>query len=219
MNFLAHYYFDARIGRPHFNFGLLMPDLVRNFIRGGRLPADLIASDHVAVDGIYKGCVQHKDSDRIFHNWSGFTESMELCNDRLKSCPEPFPRYFFHAHILSELVLDKILLNEQPGLADKLYTDFEQIDLTAVRLFLQNHEINNFHDFQLGFDRFMEVRYLTKYMHFTNIVYALGQIGKKMRLQPFTEYQKAFLLEVSEEIESHLRPIIPDLQSALREQV
>lgn len=216
MNFLAHYYFDASHSDVHFNFGLLLPDLVRNFIPGARLPGELQDDGTPALGSIRDGCIRHKESDEIFHKWEGFEMSMEIGNRILKRSAEPLPRYYFLSHILSELVLDKILLNKMPDLADRLYADYEQVQAMHFNDFLSRNGIAETRPFGQGFDRFMEVRYLNKYGHFTNIVYGLGQICKKLNLPPFTDYQKEHLIEVSQHLESFIQPTLPALENALQ---
>jgi len=217
VNFLAHYHFDHRKDDPHFNVGLLFPDLLRNFIPGARfhdLGASALGSE---AKSLYDGCLQHIASDKIFHNWSGFTEGMSVAGDSFKESAEPFERLFFLNHIFVELVIDKMLVNEHPDLPELLYADFDQADRGVFDEIMQALEIPEPERFHAGYERFMEVQYLRKYKEYSNIAYALGRICTKMGLKPFTEYQKSYLHTVAERIEEFESTRLDQLHEALQQ--
>jgi len=215
VNFLSHYYFDRRPKQAHFNFGLLFPDLVRNFIKGAKFKEYKTPWTEPIQQELFAGCLEHVLSDKIFHNWEGFIEAMDFSNGILRKSAEPFQKDFFISHILVELVIDKILLNRHDNLAEELYEDYSQVNREAIRTYLSNYNINEHERFFSGFDRFMEVQYLRNYKDFSNIVYALGRICTKMRLQAFTVYQKKRLELVSAEIESFIEPKLIELKELL----
>lgn len=218
MNFLAHYYFDHRRNEPYFNIGLLFPDLLRNFVKGARYRY----VDHPELSAnalsLRSGCEQHIASDKIFHNWSGFTNGMKIAGEQFKRSAEPYERLFFLNHIFVELVIDKMLLNRYPDLADRLYADFRQAGSEVFVEFLDELRVDDHDRFLAGYERFMEVQYLRKYKEYSNIAYALGRICTKMGLQPFTEYQKSYLHEVAKKIEEFESDQLDELQIALRQQ-
>ena len=81
VNFLSHYYFDHQEGNPYFNLGLIFPDIVRNFVRGSKLNFTIDMKDTPSADSLQKGCIQHVQSDKIFHAWDGFIEAMDFATD------------------------------------------------------------------------------------------------------------------------------------------
>lgn len=92
--------------------------------------------------------------------------------------------------------MDYYLINRDSRLASNLYTDFGQVDTKTIQHFLELHDFDNFDMFMAGFNRFMDVQYLESYTRSESIVFALGKICTKMKLEPFTEKQKFFLNDV-----------------------
>jgi len=215
LNFLSHYYFDKQANKFHFNLGLLFPDLVRNFIKGAKLKTHRNPWIHPMEIELYEGCMKHVISDKLFHNWEGFIDGMDLSNKFLRRSKEEFQKDFFISHILVELVIDKILLNRYPNLANDLYEDYSRVDRQVITRFLNNYSINDSDLFFKGFDRFMEVQYLKNYKYFSNIVYALGRICTKMRLAPFSEYQKKLIDDLAQEIEEFEKDRLNELEVLL----
>ena len=217
MNFLAHYHFDHKKDDPHFNVGLLFPDLLRNFIPGARFHELDPSALGSGAGSLYSGCLQHIASDKIFHSWTGFNEGMSVAGESFKGSNEPFERLFFVNHIFVELVIDKMLVNDHPHLPEQLYADFEMAERGVFDEMLQALEISEPDRFYLEYDRFMEVQYLRKYKEYSNIAYALGRICTKMGLKPFTEYQKSYLHAVAERIEEFESTRLDQLHEALQQ--
>ena len=215
MNFLAHYYFDHRSNDPHFNVGLLFPDLLRNFIPGARFQVLDDTSFGQETLSLHQGCLQHIRSDKIFHNWSGFIDGMKVAGESFKESKEPFERLFFINHIFVELVIDKMLVNQHPDLPERLYADFQLAEKSVFDRIMQALQVSNPERFHAGYERFMEVQYLRKYREYSNIAYALGRICTKMGLKPFTEYQKSYLHTVAQRIEEFESTRLDELHEAI----
>ena len=216
VNFLSHYYFDHQEGNPYFNLGLIFPDIVRNFVRGSKLNFTIDMKDTPSADSLQKGCIQHVQSDKIFHAWDGFIEAMDFATDFMRNSPLNFQKDWFIAHILVEVTMDHYLILNSPNLASKLYTDFEIVDTEHIHSFLRRNDFSKFDLFQKGFDRFMKVRYLESYTEPNNIVYALGRICTKMRLPPFSEEQKQLLKSIITELNDKMPPMVEDLKVELK---
>lgn len=215
MNFLAHYYFDHQKGNAEFNFGLLLPDLVRNFIPGARLH---FVSSELTTDleeSIREGCVRHISSDKIFHNWMGFHNMMDLVTREIRQTDSAIQKDWFIAHILVELAIDQFLAKQNGELANGLYKDYERLNLRSVKGFLRQNEIDNFEQFMVGFNRFMEVRYLEKYDQTESILYALERICTKVKLTPFNEHQKDVLATIVHDLQEQMPEQIDALQREL----
>lgn len=217
MNFLSHFYFDRKENDPYFNFGLLFPDLLRNFIKGAKLKPKFDQTwDQKELISLDQGCTKHVYSDKIFHGWDGFEDGMQVVIDEIRNSNIEFRKDWFIAHILVELVLDKILINRHPNLATQLYDDYEQVEMALVKKFITHYEIEGAEEFSKGFDHFMQVRYLESYREYTNIVYALGRIYTKMKLPPFSKEQKELLLVVAATTEKAMDNRIEELESLLK---
>lgn len=216
MNFLSHYYFDHIPGDAYFNLGLIFPDIVRNFVPGTRLNYTLEIPDQTNEQQLLKGCIQHVQSDKVFHAWEGFHAAMEVVTNDVRQSPYDFKRDWFIAHILVELTMDHYLILQDSNLANKLYTDFEKVDTNVLTSFLARHKFSKFDQFLKGFDRFMNHRYLNSYGESDNIVYALGKICNKMRLEPFSDKQKGLLKELVSKLNQQMPQYVRELQVELK---
>ncbi len=216
MNYLAHYYFDHRKKDPYFNLGLIFPDIIRNIVKGTKLNLNMDGALPNNEASLLKGCIQHVQSDKIFHAWEGFLHAMEYVTQRIRESEHDIKRDWFVAHILVELIMDHHLILKHPNLASNLYTDLELVDTETLVAFLARHEFSNFDRFREGFDRFLKFRYLETYRESDNIVYAMGQISTKMRLDPFTDKQKALLKDIVHELTTQMPEYIGQLEDELK---
>ncbi|MFT5511641.1 MAG: hypothetical protein ACI8SE_000034 [Bacteroidia bacterium] len=216
VNFLSHYYFDSKPERPYFNMGLIFPDIVRNFVRGSKLDFTIQIKDAPFEHDLLKGCIQHVQSDKTFHAWSGFINAMDYVTKQIRQSPDDLEKDWFIAHILVELAMDHYLLTHNPYLAKNLYNDFETVDSVHVHSFLARHDFSKFDLFQMGFDRFMKVRYLESYTEPDNIVYALGRICTKMKLPPFSEVQKQLLKTIVKGLNEQMPNMVDELKVELK---
>jgi len=196
VNFLSHYHFDHQKDNPEYNLGLIFPDLLRNFVRGSKLKLGSKEPSEKQAKQLHLGCVEHVASDKIFHAWEGFHEGMADITRMIRTEDIGIRKDWFIAHILFELTMDYYLINRDGSLASNLYTDFGQVDTKTMQHFLELHDFDNFDKVMNGFNRFMEVQYLESYTRSESIVFALGKICTKMKLEPFTEKQKFFLNDV-----------------------
>jgi acyl carrier protein phosphodiesterase len=203
MNFLAHFYFD-KSEDPHYNLGLILPDLYRNFVKGGRIKESDLDSFSLQ-DPIAGGSRKHFESDRKFHGSEVFKRGEDSIRAELRTFKgHAFDRDFFIAHILYELILDHCLLRTQRDLASKLYSDFEVLEYQMIHEFIKPFGAERADHFLKGLDQFKSVRYLEQYHAEETIVFSLGKICNKMNIAPFYEDQKTFLLEMV----SGISPII-----------
>ncbi|MFT5724050.1 MAG: hypothetical protein ACI9JN_001167 [Bacteroidia bacterium] len=216
VNFLSHYYFDSKPDQAYFNLGLIFPDIVRNFVRGSKLDLTIKIDDAHLQHDLLMGCIQHVQSDKTFHAWIGFHDTMDFVTQRIRMSEHDIDKDWFIAHILVELAMDHYLLNQHTELANKLYTDFGNVDTAQVHSFLGRNDFSKFDSFQNGFDQFMNVRYLESYTKADNIVYALGRICTKMNLKPFTELQKQLIKSIIFDLNSKMPQLVSDLKVELK---
>ncbi|MBO6515354.1 MAG: hypothetical protein JJ975_02285 [Bacteroidia bacterium] len=216
MNFLSHYYFDQQKGNGYFNLGLIFPDIVRNFVRGTKLNLNIDISNESNELQLLRGCIQHVQSDKIFHSWQGFHDMMHQVTQQIRASEHDIDKDWFISHILVELALDHHLIKANPQLAKNLYTDFETVEIEVLHSFLARNDFSNFDQFTLGFDRFMKHRYLESYVESDNIVFALGKICNKMGLTPFSDGQKSLLKQLVEELCDEMAPWVLKLDEELK---
>lgn len=215
MNFLAHYYYDRKED-PHYNLGLILPDLYRNFVKGGRIKESELQAFPDAHP-IAQGSQKHFESDRKFHESEVFGKGEKNILKQLRHFKgNAFDRDYFIAHILYELMLDHALLRIHPYLATELYADFDELQMAQLSAFVEPFGKHRVETFLNGFEQFKRLRYLELYQREETVVFSLGKICTKMNIAPFYEDQKTFLIEMVDRFRPIIVENITDLKEWLR---
>ena len=179
LNYFAHYFFDHIEDDAYHNFGLSAPDFVRNFIRGKKLkrikPEDL---GHFPSVRLAEGSRKHILRDNSFHASAFFNQMEQQVNQALKPAfvELDMQRYWFAAHLLSEMMIDRVLMKQHPSLMDQYYIDLEQTNLGEVSLFLKGQGIDDTSDFETRMSHFIDVQYLKRYVDDEALTYSLNRI-------------------------------------------
>ena len=209
MNFFAHYYFDHKPSKPIYNFGLLTPDLLRNFT-----PNDY--NKHLLVHPTqhspwFEGISQHINRDKSFHHSPFFDAVYKNCRENCKSVFEicKIPRFWFALHVVIEMILDKVLIQQDNEKLSQFYLELETVK-PELPVLLGQIEHQNIPLFEQRFDRFLESKYLYKYQESHGIIYGLNrvfiQVGASNREWNETQYLQLTHLvnHIEREIELHL---------------
>lgn len=199
MNYFSHYYFDHLPGEETHNFGLSLPDFVRNFVRGARLKS-INPEDHKNTDYplLILGTIKHFERDKKFHGSDFFQSTEERLNRVLKPVFESqdIRRYWFASHLMAEMVLDRVLMKQQPALLDQFYTDLDMADTEAIKDFLSTKGVSDLNVFEDRVNRFKTSQYLRQYLHDPALIYSLNRIfiftkaGEEWTEEQYSELQK-----------------------------
>lgn len=115
MNYLSHFYFDQLSDDPYYILGIALPDLTKGHNRSWNIhPKPGEPETDPNFKSILKGWERHLEVDRLFHSSGFFAENTELIKNELKNIPfkNKEIRPYVLAHILLELLLDSILIQE-----------------------------------------------------------------------------------------------------------
>lgn len=202
MNFFSHYFFDNVGKNPAYSFGLIAPDLLRNFTKNQYHKKGLT---HPTILGeIEKGCLQHMERDKSFHQSKFFETTYNDLRSSFQSTCEKFgiPRFWFGLHVLIELWLDRILINRYPNTLIEFYEDLNSVQ-TELKEFLNRIDHNNPALFMSRYQQFCINQYLRKYTHNESIFYGLNQIYKSTGAHrtDWSEDQKSGLLNLVNEFD------------------
>ena len=142
MNFLAHFIIATRFLTPQeplpaYVIGTALPDLLPLAAERARLrPAQIeqTAPRSEAEAAVSTGVSVHLATDTAFHKSTAFAEAQAEVNRLLTEARFEGIRVrrFFAAHVLTELVMDAVLLRAEPALADDFYAAFASADFAAV---------------------------------------------------------------------------------------
>lgn len=176
MNFLSHYYFD-RSNDPWFNTGLVLPDLSRNFCKGH---LDLNQPfEGPRFTALRNGSIVHLAKDKIFHQSAFFNECTHAISELLDACGQ-WPRKWFFNHVLTEITLDRVLMDADPELCTAFYNDLHSVDAAEVARFLAFGGVKEYALFESRFNKFIEYAFIFDYQHNEKINTALSQLYRRV---------------------------------------
>ena len=218
MNYFAHFFVDHKLGQHEYNTGLLLPDVTRGYLK--TFKHDLV-HDNTAYSNFYQGCLAHYRADKLFHGSSFFTEVLALANAALNKAnfSEALNRKWFLAHIMAELLIDRILITEYPDLLDEFYNSLQQINDNELHGFLNLYKIEDSPKFFEFFNHFRKVQYIRYYTDNNKFVYSLNRIMIRAGVGAMLEDDLLLLQTVCVKLETTLLHNIPDLIVKLKQSV
>lgn len=215
MNYFSHYFVDRIPGNHEFNTGLLLPDVTREWIRGYK--------DHSYPGGpqldFYKGCLAHYAADKRFHASPFFKNILDIAGRLINEAPfsSSVNRKWFLAHILAELMIDRILVKNHPDELDGFYRSLSGIDDRELDVFLKQNGMEDTGHFFENFNHFRKVQYIYYYADNNKFVYSLNRIMIRAGVGALSDADQQVLLEVSLVLEKRLTGNTPLLIQQLKE--
>ncbi len=208
VNFFGHYFLDHIPNNPKHNFGILTPDLLRNFTAN---LYDKNLLHHLTDSDWQTGVIKHFERDKHFHQSVFFKETYESCHEITKNTFQKtgIPRFYFALHVLIEMILDKVLISEDES---KLHEFYEQLELCKNEIPNLLEQINHQNPslFLERYNRFLESKYLFKYLHDSGIVYGINRVYIQVN---------AYQLEWNEEQKNELEKLVSIIELAIRKNI
>jgi len=174
VNYFAHYFFDHEEENPLYNFGLLLPDLLRNYSKNAYNKRIL---NHQRSTEIFRGAQQHLKRDKQFHQHPFFEKVQQNINDPFKNTFLKYgvDRTWFGINVIIELVLDKYLILNNLNLLNKLYDDI-LFSIHSDTNWLQTIEHLDPPQFINSMVKFAEYKFLEKYTEEGGTIIGLNKI-------------------------------------------
>ncbi len=215
MNYLSHFYLHRDSSDEFFTIGLTLPDILSFFRRTLRFSEKLLRSleFHSFTPGIQSlitGMVIHYQIDRWFHRSVFFKDSTALLQSFFKEMTGQ-PLDSFHAHVLCEILVDRYLLLQDPGLADDFYRLYRSFDFRKTFPLFQPFS---------GFDsaRFLEVTrgfayagFLGEYGDFSNIRLFLDRLSRRVSIEGLADFNDQVYVDFFTRCYRELEPQFPAL--------
>lgn len=222
MNFLSHYYIDAEVDIPEYTLGKILPDLLRNYHKGLRIkPEGALAKEYHLIN-LNKGILNHYAVDALFHESKFFKENTDKIKISLKNNTyDNIHKYFyFYAHILLEIMLDRLLLKKDENIGIRFYEHLNLVKEETIKDFFRYNEIEmSAKEFFLYLKSFTNARYLFSYINNESLIYALGRINQRAGLAPFSgkDIQKLVLIidEIEVKLQQHYLLIFKEIRKKL----
>ena len=217
MNYLSHYYFDKDENNKYFNIGLILPDLARSHIAKLRInPYKNITFTTKEISSMNDGCNTHFASDRKFHNWMTFVELTNKATDMVReSGDKDINRDYFITHIMVEILLDKILLDKNPTLADDFYAMINSVEMDWILKFMRYAGLQDDELWKGQHRRFMKAAFLKSYTSIENVIAAVEGVCANLGMIELNDEQRNLLIEICETIEPELARSIDALEIQL----
>lgn len=224
MNFLAHYFLDKDHPSSHFILGAATPDLLSIYNSGLRIKAGQV--DHLNADAqahaepyFLEGLARHFHADRVFHSSPLFsTETHEFSRMLSERFPEQdVPRKYFIAHILLELLLDKVLIRHDADLLPNYYRHFESLapfeDVRRATEAVAAHSLPNYESF---LQKFVENKYLYHYTENDHLIYILRRLLRRVGIEHSGFLDDSRFLELMDAFEARIETFYPQFFEEIR---
>lgn len=204
MNFLSHYFIDRIENKPYHNFGLVLPDLMSMYRRKWKISSRVLKySLNLQETQIVTGVVKHNNLDGYFHSSDFFIKYTNEIKDILVENNVDYPenRIHFIAHILLELLVDRVIIKKERLILKEFYSELNQVDWNILREFLIKIKMEEVDGFYGYFIKFTRRKYLYKYANNYTIIYITNRILDKVNL-PQIVNQKRRMKKSLNEIEA-----------------
>ncbi len=217
VNYLSHYYFDQDEENKYYNIGLILPDLARHYIPKLRInPYKNITFTTKEISSMNDGTNKHFASDRKFHNWMVFVDLTNKATDMIReSGDKDINRDYFITHIMVEVLLDKILLDKNPNLANDFYAMVDSVEQEWILKFMRYAGLQDDELWKGQHKRFMKAGWLKNYTTLENVVGAVEQVCRSLDMIELSDDQRQLLIDICETIEPQLARSIDALEIQL----
>ncbi len=186
MNYFAH---GMRfLNRPYFLAGTAIPDWLSVADRKVRMRsrrvmpfADGSGSTHSEIAA---GILQHLHDDSWFHQTRAFAEtSIELSHlFRDVLGPDDGFRPGFLGHIVTEILLDGVLIEKHGDLLDEYYSVLSTINETTVEQCVNQMSKSQTDRLALLIPRFQNEQFLRDYVQPSRLLFRLNQVMRRVKL-------------------------------------
>lgn len=187
MNYFAH---GIRfLDQPLFLAGTAVPDWMSVADRAVRVRPRLVEpllQERGPDAEIARGILQHFHDDDWFHRTHGFARVTAAMTDQFREAlaGDDGMRPGFLGHIVTELLLDAVLIEQGPHRLDEYYAVLRTVDSAAVQNVV-NKAARRSTDRLTHFVRlFLAERFLYDYLDSERLLYRLNQVLHRVKLQP-----------------------------------
>ena len=217
MNYFAHGF--RFTDRPYFLVGTALPDLLSAVDRGVRLRGRRVSPFAEASGGdeaeLAAGVLQHLADDQWFHDTHAFLEvSGELTRlfRTLLGADDGF-RPGFLGHITTELLLDAVLIERDPGHLDRYYEAVANVDPRFVEETVNRMAKVPTDQVARFLPVFVEIQFLRDYVRSDRLLFRLNQVMRRVRLKPLPDETTSLLDVARTLVETRADELLPDARA------
>ena len=191
VNYFAH---GLRfLDQPEFLAGTAVPDWLSVADRKVRVRPKLVRpvlEDAAPSEtAIARGILQHFHDDDWFHSTRAFVlATASLTREFQQAYPDDDGmRTGFLGHIVTEMLLDSVLIGRDPSLLDEYYARLREVDAGAVQGVVNRAARNSTNRLAGVIEMFREIRFLYDYLEFPSLLGRLNQVLRRVKLQPLSD--------------------------------
>lgn len=222
MNFLSHFYLDRKVEDAPFIVGVCTPDLVSLYSREIRIKHLPILPAHSPnYISFIQGIERHFKADKVFHSSDFFLQESHIVGDFLKQHfkDKGLKRSFFVAHVLVELMIDKVLIAQDKQLIPDFYAHFHQIGHLNIADMTQIAVAKEIDAYPAFIQKFLQNEYLYHYSDQDYIIYVLQRIVRRVGIEEIdylkSQTMKSFLAQYEMHLSLHINDLFIDMQSKM----
>lgn len=191
MNYFAH---GIRfLDRPWFLVGTATPDWLSVADRKVRLREKLLIpfceDEDFRTREFVAGAMQHLHDDGWFHETTAFfeiTAEVAECFRRRCGADERI-RPGFLGHIFTEMLLDRLLIEQEPDLLDEYYRVLSTVKGRHVEQIVNRITPRETQRLAYFIDLFSEIRFLEDYRDNERLLERLNQVLRRVKLMPLPD--------------------------------
>ncbi|HCS21918.1 MAG TPA: hypothetical protein DIW47_15410 [Bacteroidetes bacterium] len=182
MNFLSHHFFYAN-DDPWHNTGLILPDWSRS--AKGRRKLEWMVHQEPAEghSALWLGCQGHYEADTWFHQCHYFTETTLKIEKDLAKLQElglfGEQRKWFLAHLLAEMLLDRLIMDRHTDALDHFYGDLRQVPYQDLERFLLQAGKEEMGRFPQAHKGFIESEFIRHYSRHEGLAESLNRVVQR----------------------------------------
>lgn len=216
MNYFAH---GMRFtDRPWFLAGTALPDWLSVADRGVRLRSKLVLpfadGTGSAESELAAGVMQHFNDDHWFHRSRGFAEITGTMAHLFRQTlgPEDGFRPGFLGHIVTEMLLDGVLIEEHPELLNEYYDALDQLDPVRLEAAVNRMSPTQTERIAPLIPLFHREQFLRDYLDTKRLLYRLNQVMRRIKLKPLPAEVEETLIAGREVVRQRAGELLPEDQ-------
>jgi len=142
-----------------------------------------------------QGVLQHLHDDQWFHESVPFYEITSEVAACFRSLPDQDDGFLpgFLGHISTELLLDRLLMEEYPGAIDCYYETTSTLDSAQIERFVNLLAKRKTNQLKKFIDIFNQIEFLKDYLETRQLLRRLNQVLHRVKLQPLPDRAEAVL--------------------------
>lgn len=204
------------LDRPYFLAGTAIPDWLSVVDRRVRMRSRYVEpflddADEVTSE-LAAGVLQHLDDDGWFHRTPAFYETTSELADLIREVlgPEDGFRPGFLGHIVTELLLDGVLIAKDPSVLDAYYDVLEQLDPQRVQDAVNQMARGTTERLVQLIPRFHREQFLRDYHESERLLFRLNQVMRRVKLKPLPAELVPALEKGRALVESRVEGLLPE---------